>query len=191
MSCGVDCRVGSDLALLWLWHRLAATALIWPLAWEPPYAMGVALEKAKAHTRAHIHTHTHKRMPVSNFVYWSKNKILPRSFFFFLFRAIPEVHGSFPARGHIGATAAGLQPQPQPQEIWATSAIYTAAHGNTRSPTHWVRPGIEPTSSWLLFRFIFTVPQWELPQTAVLNSITSFRGYLLDFSTVNYFFITM
>ena len=43
MSCGVGCRRGLDLALLWLWCRLAATAL----AWEPPYAMGTALEKAK------------------------------------------------------------------------------------------------------------------------------------------------
>ena len=30
-----------DLALLWLWYRLAATAPVWPLAWEPPYAVGV------------------------------------------------------------------------------------------------------------------------------------------------------
>jgi len=36
-----------DPALLWLWHRRAATALIGPLAWEPPYAVGVALEKAE------------------------------------------------------------------------------------------------------------------------------------------------
>ena len=36
---------GSDLTLLWLWP--AATALIQPLAWEPPYASGEALEKAK------------------------------------------------------------------------------------------------------------------------------------------------
>ena len=27
-----------DLALLWLWCRPAATALIQPLAWDPPYA---------------------------------------------------------------------------------------------------------------------------------------------------------
>ena len=32
-----------DLALLWLWCRPAAAALIQPLAWELPYAMGVAL----------------------------------------------------------------------------------------------------------------------------------------------------
>ena len=34
-----------DLVLLWLWRRPVATAPIRPLAWEPPYAMGVALEK--------------------------------------------------------------------------------------------------------------------------------------------------
>ena len=40
-------RCGSDLALLWLWCRPAATALIRPLAWDPPYATGAALEKTK------------------------------------------------------------------------------------------------------------------------------------------------
>ena len=33
-----------DLALLWLWCRPAAAALIRPLAWELPYAAGVALK---------------------------------------------------------------------------------------------------------------------------------------------------
>ena len=47
MSCGVGCRSGSDPVLLWLWHRPAATAPIRPLAWEPPYAMGVAQEMTK------------------------------------------------------------------------------------------------------------------------------------------------
>ena len=49
MSCGVGRRQGSDLVLLW--HRPAATALIEPLAWEPPYAMGGALEKGKKNYR--------------------------------------------------------------------------------------------------------------------------------------------
>ena len=35
------------LALLWLWHRPAATAPIRPLDWEPPYAMGTALKRQK------------------------------------------------------------------------------------------------------------------------------------------------
>ena len=45
MSCGR--RRGSDPALLWLWRRLASTAPIGPLAWEPPHAAGAALEMAE------------------------------------------------------------------------------------------------------------------------------------------------
>ena len=44
MSYSVGHRPGSDLALLWLWHRPAAVAPIQPLAWEPPYAASVALK---------------------------------------------------------------------------------------------------------------------------------------------------
>ena len=47
MSCGVGHRHSLDPVLLWLSHRPAAAALIQPLVWEPPYAMGAALEKAK------------------------------------------------------------------------------------------------------------------------------------------------
>ena len=36
-----------DLALLFLWRRLAAAAQIQPLAWELPNASGVALKKKK------------------------------------------------------------------------------------------------------------------------------------------------
>ena len=51
MSCGIGHRRGSDPALLWLWCGPAATAPIRPLAWEPPYAAGAALEKAKRQKR--------------------------------------------------------------------------------------------------------------------------------------------
>ena len=44
MSCGVGRRHGSDPVLLWLWRSPAAIAT---LAWEPPYAAGVVLEKTK------------------------------------------------------------------------------------------------------------------------------------------------
>ena len=47
MSCGVGRRLGSDPVLLWLWRRLVAAALVGPLAWKPPYAMGVAQEQVK------------------------------------------------------------------------------------------------------------------------------------------------
>ena len=48
MSFGVGCRRGSDPMLLWPWCTPVATAPIRPLAWEPPYAMGMALEMAKS-----------------------------------------------------------------------------------------------------------------------------------------------
>ena len=47
VSCGVGCRRGSDLALLWLWRRPAATAPIRLLVWEPPFVRGVALKRQK------------------------------------------------------------------------------------------------------------------------------------------------
>ena len=45
MSCGIGRRCASDPALLWLWYRPVAAAPIGPLAWEPPYARGVALKR--------------------------------------------------------------------------------------------------------------------------------------------------
>ena len=47
MSCGAGHRHGSDLALLWLWSRLAAAALIRPQAREPPHAASAALKRQK------------------------------------------------------------------------------------------------------------------------------------------------
>jgi len=45
--CGIGNRCGSDPVLLWLCHRPAAIALIQPLAWELPYAVGATLKKSK------------------------------------------------------------------------------------------------------------------------------------------------
>ena len=48
MSCGIGRRCSSsNPTLLWLWCRLAATAPIQPLAWEPPYDEGAALKRQK------------------------------------------------------------------------------------------------------------------------------------------------
>ena len=49
MNCGVGHRCGSDPALLWLWHTLAAEALIRVLPWELPYASSAALKKKYFH----------------------------------------------------------------------------------------------------------------------------------------------
>ena len=47
VSCGVGCRCGLGLALLWLCCSLAAVAPIRPLSWETPHAMRVALKSKK------------------------------------------------------------------------------------------------------------------------------------------------
>ena len=46
-SCGVGHACSLDLALLWLWYSPVAAAPFWPLAWELPYAPGVALKRKK------------------------------------------------------------------------------------------------------------------------------------------------
>ena len=45
--CGVGSTHSSDPTLLWLWCRLATVALIWPLAWELPYATSTTLKSKK------------------------------------------------------------------------------------------------------------------------------------------------
>ena len=68
MSCGVDCRLGSDFALLWLWHRPAATALIGPLAWESLYATEAALENAKRPKKKKKKWHQFRMGPWAHFM---------------------------------------------------------------------------------------------------------------------------
>ena len=58
--------------------------------------------------------------------------------FCFVFRAAPTAYGSSQAKDQIGAIAAGL----------------FHSHSNVRPLTHWARPGIEPTYSWILVRFV-------------------------------------
>ena len=52
MSRGVGRKCGLDPTLLWLWCRPAATAPIRPLAWELPYAAGVALKSKNKKTNS-------------------------------------------------------------------------------------------------------------------------------------------
>ena len=58
--------------LLWLWCRLAAAAPILPLAWEPPYATGVALKKKKIHIWLHENLYDPNR---AKLVLWKEGDI--------------------------------------------------------------------------------------------------------------------
>ena len=80
-------------------------------------------------------------------------------FFFFFFRATPAAYENSQTRYRIGAIVTALHHS----HSNARSATHTTAHCNTRSLSHWVRPGIEPVSSWILVRFVSALPQWKLP----------------------------
>ena len=97
---------------------------------------------------------------LSVFCPWQHLKPVLFFFFFFsfflFFRAAPEAFGSSQTRGRIGAVAASQ----------------CHSRSNTRSKqhlppslqlmaTHWVRPEIEPVSSWTLVGFYTAEPQWE------------------------------
>ena len=77
MSCGVGHRCGLDLALLWLWRRWVATALIRPLAWELPYAAGASQEIATTTTTTTKKTKRQKKK--TNKTKKKKKKKLSRS----------------------------------------------------------------------------------------------------------------
>ena len=66
------------------------------------------------------------------------------------------------ARGRIEAAAAGLHHSYSYAGSTLPSVTYTTAPSNSRSLTHWVRPGVEPESSCILVRFVIAEPQWEL-----------------------------
>ena len=95
-------------------------------------------------------------------------------FFFVVFWATPGAYERF---------WAGVESEPQlpacttatatPDRNHVWSVTYTTVHGNTRSPTYWVRPGIEPAFSWLLVGFLTPEPQWELPEWGLLMSDTT------------------
>ena len=72
-------------------------------------------------------------------------------------------------------------PQPQQCGIQALFLTYTKAHSNARSLTHWLRPGIEPTSLWILVRFVSTEPQWDLQFVEFLMTVilVCVRWYLI------------
>ena len=81
-------------------------------------------------------------------------------FFFFLGPYLPGMQ--VPRLGVNQSCSFRPIPQPQQCQIQTSSATYTIAHGNAVSSTHWARPGIEPSMSWILVGFVTTEPQQEL-----------------------------
>ena len=81
------------------------------------------------------------------------------------------LHLEVPRRGVESELQLLPTPEPQQSRIRATSLTYTTAHSNARSLTRWVRPGIKPSSSWILVRFVSAEPWWELLMTSFTNGM--------------------
>ena len=84
---------------------------------------------------------------------------------------------------HMEVPRLGVESEPQlPGYTTATVMPHLShvgnlhtAHGNDRSLTHWVRPGIQPVSSWILVRFVTAKPWQELPCYQFLDNSCQIR----------------
>ena len=141
LSCGpVGWGSSSVTAVAWI------TAVPWvpSLAWRIPHAAVVAKGKKKAEWVCYVDLIT-----LSNYVFFC----LFGWFFFWFFRTAPVAHGGSQGRGQIGATAASLH----------------HSHSNSGSLTRWVRPGIEPATSWFLVILVPAAPWRERLSNYVWN----------------------
>ena len=85
-----------------------------------------------------------------------------------------------------------------------SSAAYTAAQSNTRSLTHWVRPGIKPSSSWITiwvlnplsynrnFLELWDLYRWfnglnKFPSISSFSSVFIFKCFSLSTKMLKYF----
>ena len=79
--------------------------------------------------------------------------------YLYLFRAKPAVYGGSQARGRIRATAASLWHSHSNARSKPCLQHTPPAHGNARFLPLQARPGVEPTSSWILVGFVSAEPQ--------------------------------
>ena len=102
--------------------------------------------------------------------------------FFFLFRATPAAYGNSQARGLNKICSCWPTPHPQQLGIWGVFVTYTTAQSKARSLTHWVRPGIEPTASWILVGFIIHWATTGTPSIAFIYIlfVSTESGWDLD-----------
>ena len=128
MSCGVGCRCGLDPPLLWLWCKVAAVALIWPLTWELLHTANAALKSKERKKRKRIISTT-VRLTLFAITVFAERIDFSYEIFLFLFflRATPAPYGGSQSRGLIGAIAA--------------SHSHNHSHRNARSETRlWPAP---------------------------------------------------
>ena len=72
------------------------------------------------------------------------------------YRGVPAAYGGSQARESIRSCSCWPTPEPQQRQIRVASVTYG-------SLTHWARPGIEPSTSWFLVRFVSAAPRRKPP----------------------------
>ena len=101
MSCGVGCRLSSDPTLLWLWRRPAATAPNGPLAWEPPYAAGAALEMGERQKKPK----QNKQKNQKNSAPWTLNSLRTEEYLLVISPKLGPKKHSIPPTAAIGSSS--------------------------------------------------------------------------------------
>ena len=71
-----------------------------------------------------------------------------------LFRTSSITYGNSQARGRIRGAVASLHHSHSNAGSELHLRLTPTVHSTVRSLTHWVRPGMEPASSWILVRFV-------------------------------------
>ena len=97
-------------------------------------------------------------------------------FFFFCFLGPYLQHMKVPSVWSNWSCPCLPIPRPKQLRIQATSMTYAASGGNARSLSHWVRPGMEPTSSGRLVRFVTCWATTGTPNLCILRMIPGIRG---------------
>ena len=124
-----------------------------------PFMTSVPLLYSSAHTRllkmylqassvTHVWVFIKEKVMLLQF-----SPISLRSFFVHcpltVFRWAHPWHMEVPRLGSNRSCSRWPTWQPQQRQIQGKSPTHTIVHSNARSLTHWARPGIKPSSSWL------------------------------------------
>ena len=106
-------------------------------------------------------------------------------FIYLFFMDAPATYGSSWAMELNWNYRCRPMPQPLQSLIWVITVTYTTAWGNAGSLTHWLRPGIEPMSSWTLCRVLNTLSHnWNS------SSLSFFMAFVLKSILPDYEYVT-
>ena len=101
--------------------------------------------------------------------------------------ATPVAYGGSQARGQTELQLLAYT-HPEQDQIQATSATYAAAYSSTRSLTHWAKPAIKPTSSWILGRVLNSLSHNS--NFMFLNSNSTY-SFLVTGKSINFYILTL